>query len=109
MSFTLEKIDESPVVVAHDSIFDDMVRDFDALLTKAEEDSTQRLLVDMRRVELLCSSGIMALVKHHVSMQGKGGKLVLIGCQPSVVRVLGLLGLQAIFSLVDSIDAAPTA
>jgi anti-anti-sigma factor len=106
MSFKLETYEQAQVVKVSDSIFFDAVQDFDSAVQQAEEASAKNVIIDLSGVEMICSSAITTIVKHHMSMQKRGGKLVIAGCNESVMKIMQLLGLNKLMAFADDVPAA---
>ncbi|GAB1355753.1 MAG TPA: STAS domain-containing protein [Candidatus Rifleibacterium sp.] len=106
MTFIKETLDQAQVVKVTSSIFFDAVQDFDAVIQEAEDAGKKKVIIDLTGVEMICSSAITTLVKHHMSLQSKGGKLFVAGCNPSVKKILQLLGLDKLIGVADSVEAA---
>lgn len=106
MTFLKETHDQAEVVKVTGSIFFDAVQEFDAAIQEAENSGKKVVIIDLTGVEMVCSSAITTLVKHHMSLQAKGGKLYIAGCNPSVRKILQLLGLDKLMGIVDSVQSA---
>ena len=106
MSFKLENHENAQVVTVTDSIFFDAVQDFDSAVQQAEDTGAKKVIIDLAGAEILCSSAITTIVKHHMSMQKRGGKLVIAGCNESVVKIMQLLGLNKLMAFADDLSAA---
>lgn len=66
----------------------------------------EKLLVNMKKVEYIDSSGLATFVEVLQRMKRAGGKLVLMGLAPAVRGVFEIAKLDSIFSLTDSEDKA---
>ncbi len=106
MTFIKETLEQAQVVKVTASIFFDAVQDFDAAIQEAEDTGKKKVIIDLTGVEMICSSAITTLVKHHMSLQGKGGRLFVVGCNASVKKILQLLGLDKLIGVADSVEAA---
>lgn len=106
MIFVNESLEQAQVVKVLASIFFDAVQEFDAAIQEAENTGAKRVIIDLTRAEMICSSAITTLVKHHMSLQEKNGKLFVVGCNHSVKKILQLLGLDKLMGLADTIEAA---
>ena len=106
MSFKLETHEKAQVVRVTESIFFDAVQDFDSAVQQAEEAGAKMVIIDLAGVEMICSSAITTVVKHHMSMQKRGGKLVIAGCNDSVMKIMQLLGLNKLMAFADDVSAA---
>jgi len=106
MSFKLETHENAQIVKVTESIFFDAVQDFDSAVQQAEEAGAKMVIIDLSGVEMICSSAITTVVKHHMSMQKRGGKLVIVGCNESVMKIMQLLGLNKLMAFADDVSAA---
>jgi len=106
MSFKLEAHANAQVVKVTESIFFDAVQDFDSAVQQAEESGAKMVIIDLAGVEMICSSAITTVVKHHMSMQKRGGKLIIAGCSDSVMKIMQLLGLNKLMAFADDISTA---
>jgi anti-anti-sigma factor len=80
----------------------------DAILG-ATEAGAQNVLLKMDRVSKIDSSGIGELVAAHNNIQGRGGRLLLVGLSEGlagVLQITNLLGVLEIYSDVDEALAA---
>ena len=67
---------------------------------------TQYVIVDLRDVSHADSGGIRALVRGHLAVAKKGGRVSLVNASANVQRVLHTLRLDSVFPIYDSVDAA---
>jgi anti-anti-sigma factor len=77
----------------------------DQLLTEAQSDSDERVVVDLRPVEFIDSSGIRALVRAHKRAAESGGEFRLIRGPKTVHRVFELAGLDTRLDFQDAVGA----
>ncbi len=106
MAFFRETYEQAEIIKVTASIFFDSVQEFDAAIQEAEETGKKKVVIDLTGVEMICSSAITTLVKHHMSLQARGGKLFVAGCNVSVKKILQLLGLDKLMGVADSVEAA---
>ena len=66
----------------------------------------RRIVVDLRRVAFLDSTGLGVLVGALKRARDEDGDLVLVGAQRPVRRVLSVTGLDKIFTLYTELDEA---
>jgi anti-sigma B factor antagonist len=94
-------VHDDAVVVAPDGDIDAAtVRAFDAELRRAERYGLGAVVVDLRGVKFIGSSGLTALWSAHERARSHGWRLVLAGCGRQVMRVLELTGLDRHFEIV---------
>ena len=65
------------------------------------------VVLDLRGLEFMDSSGVRVLVAAHAAAQESGGRLTIVRPQAggAVSRVLEISGLEGVLELVDSADA----
>ncbi|PKL44593.1 MAG: hypothetical protein CVV41_04310 [Candidatus Riflebacteria bacterium HGW-Riflebacteria-1] len=106
MLFKVENVESSQVVKVTDSIFFDAVQEFDQAVQQAEESGSKKVIIDLTGVEMICSSAITTIVKHHMSLKNKGARLVVAGCNQTMLRIVQLLGLNKLMSFADDLQTA---
>lgn len=65
-----------------------------------------KVIIDMRGVEFMDSSGLGVLVSALRRLRDAGGTLRLVGSQASLTRVLAITGLDKLFALYPEIEEA---
>ena len=75
-------------------------------INEAREGGAQNILLNMRGVTRLDSSGIGELVAAHASITNAGGRLLLVGLPAKVATVLQITNLLGVLELFDDIDEA---
>ena len=75
-------------------------------IAEARESGAQNILLNMKGVTKLDSSGIGELVAAHTSLESGGGRLLLVGLPIKVATVLQITNLLGILELFDDIDEA---
>ena len=65
-----------------------------------------RVLVDLSEVDYISSIGVQMLVNAANSITSRGGKMALLGPQPSVLDVLDLTGILQVISIYSDLDSA---
>jgi anti-sigma B factor antagonist len=75
-------------------------------IAEAREAGARNILLNMRGVTRLDSSGIGELVAAHASVTKAGGRLLLVGLPNKVATVLQITNLLGILELFDDIDEA---
>lgn len=106
MSILKETYEHGHVIRVTASIFFDAVQEFDAAIQDAEDAGASKVIIDVSGAEMICSSAITTLVKHHSSLKSKGKRLCLTGCNQSVKKVLVLLGLDRLVEMADNVADA---
>ncbi len=76
------------------------------LLGEIKEKRTPKVLLNLKNVRYIDSSGIASLVEGLKASRDSGGRLILYGLSPSVREVMELSRLQKIFEIYDSEEQA---
>ena len=69
-------------------------------------DEKQRIIVNLEKVAFMDSTGLGVLVGGLKRVKERDGTLVLAGAQGTVLRVLNVTGLNAVFPMFDSVEGA---
>ncbi|MEY2467419.1 MAG: anti-sigma factor antagonist [Actinomycetota bacterium] len=75
------------------------------LMQLLDEDE-RRIVIDLEGVRFLDSSALSVFVSARKHMDETGGELTLVCSQPTPRRVFEVTGLDQVFTIVDSLDAA---
>src|SRR5882762_2622088 len=70
------------------------------------EGGARRVIVDLGRVEFLDSTGLGVLVGALKRLRVVGGELLLVCAQERLLKIFRITGLDRVFTLFDSVDAA---
>ena len=70
------------------------------------QEGKHRIIVNLADVGFMDSTGLGILVGALKRMKEREGELAIAGAHGTVLRVLNVTGLNAVFSLRDSVDAA---
>jgi anti-sigma B factor antagonist len=70
------------------------------------EGGARQVVVDLGRVEFLDSTGLGVLVGALKRLRVVGGELLLVCAQERLLKIFRITGLDQVFSLFDSVDAA---
>jgi anti-anti-sigma factor len=81
------------------------VEGLDGALRRAEE-SHLLVVLDLRRVPFMDSSGLHALIAADLRMRERGGRLVVVQGGDQIRRLLGLTGADRQLEIVDDPDEA---
>jgi anti-sigma B factor antagonist len=79
---------------------------FESVLQEAILAGSRYVIVDLRNVGHADSGGVRALVRGHLAVSQKGGRVSLVNVSATVGRVLHILRLDSVFPIYESIDAA---
>ena len=61
----------------------------------------RHLVLNLSHTAYMDSSGLAAVMRTHKTLQHIGGEISIIGCQPSVGRILTLVGFHHLFTVRD--------
>jgi anti-sigma B factor antagonist len=70
------------------------------------DDGARWIVVDLGRVEFLDSTGLGVLVGALKRLRGAGGGLALVCAQERLLKIFRITGLDRVFTLYGSVDAA---
>lgn len=73
---------------------------------EARERGASTVIVDLSEVTFVDSTMLRELLRAHNETRDSGGRLVLAGAQPAVLRLLELTGTTEVFELADSREDA---
>ena len=76
------------------------------LLVSTAMDGNHRVVVDLRAVDFLDSTGLGVLVGALKRVRSNDGDLYLVCTQPRIRKVFEVTGLTKVFSLFDTVDDA---
>ena len=82
------------------------VDEFRACWSDALAIGTQHVIVNMKQVSAIDSSGIGALVRCHSAVRGNGGKMEIVGAGEVVRQAFKLTQLDSVFSFHDDEQGA---
>ncbi len=75
-------------------------------LAESQRGGSASVVVDLSDVEFCDSTGVNALLAALRDSRGKGGSLCLVSPQAAVRKVLGITGLDRVFTVRDSVEEA---
>ncbi len=78
-------------------------REFDAAIDQAIATGKSPLLIDLRAVRFMDSTGINGLIRAHNAMRAKGDRLGLVIDNPTIRRTLAICGLEDILAIHDDL------
>jgi len=87
------------VTIGHDAKMRDAI--FEAL-----DSGAQNILLNMREVSKIDSSGIGELVAAHNNINSRGGRLLLVGLSERLAGVLQITNLLGVLELYSDVDEA---
>ncbi|BDI34341.1 hypothetical protein CCAX7_63920 [Capsulimonas corticalis] len=67
----------------------------------------RHLVLNLSHTAYMDSSGLAAVMRTHKTLQHIGGEIAIIGCQPSVGRILNLVGFHHLFTVRDRSQRRP--
>jgi anti-sigma B factor antagonist len=78
-------------------------------IVAAVEAGHSRLIIDVRKVDFLDSTGLGVLVGALKRVRADGGSLDIVCTQERILKIFQITGLDKVFGLHESVDAARTA
>jgi anti-anti-sigma factor len=78
----------------------------EAELTRLINEGSRKLVCDFSQTEYLASAGLRVLITASKSLSRAGGKIVLCSIKPYVQEVFEISGLNKLFKMYGSADAA---
>jgi anti-sigma B factor antagonist len=75
-------------------------------IAEALDSGAENILLNMRQVSKLDSSGVGELVAAHNHIQNRGGRLLLVGLPSRLATVLQITNLLGVLELYDDVEAA---
>ena len=87
------------VTIGHDAELREAIRE-------AVDAGAQNILLNMKQVTKLDSSGIGELVAAHITISREGGRLLLVGLAANLAAVLQITQLLGVLELFDDADSA---
>lgn len=78
--------------------------EIESALKKIAQTKTECVIVDMRKVDYVDSSGLRLLVDYHHQISALGGKLIIFGATRNVKKVMQVTHLDQVFTLQDEPD-----
>ena len=66
----------------------------------------EHVIVDLTEATLVDSSSLGVLIGAHRRLKSRGGRLVVACDRAAIVKTFRITGLDSVFSLVDSVEAA---
>jgi anti-sigma B factor antagonist len=94
------------LTVRGDLVVGDPESTFKKTVTRLLEGGKMNLLVDLRGVGFLDSSGLGALVRALTSSQKEGGQTKLLHAGPQVRKLLEMTKLDSVFEMHDDLEKA---
>lgn len=82
------------------------VHKFEAAVYDLLRQEKRKVVVDLRELKLVNSSGLGAMVSAMVSLRGRGGGLILTGLEGEVNRVVRSMHLDKVFDIDDTVERA---
>ena len=95
-----------PVITANGDIDSYSVARFKTVLNEMLDAGTNKLIIDMKGVDYVDSSGFGALLGATKRVRPNGGKIILTGCSESVLRIMKITQLDTIFEIYKDYQQA---
>ena len=94
------------LTVNGDLVIGDPESTFKKTITRLLEDGRVNLLVDLKGVAFLDSSGLGALVRALTNSQKEGGQTKLLHAGPQIRKLLEMTKLDSVFEIHDDLEKA---
>jgi anti-anti-sigma factor len=80
--------------------------EIEAEFEKLIDSGVKKMVLDLRKVEYLSSSGLRIFISAMRKLKERGGKLVLCNITPMVKKIFKIVELEDLFEIYDSTDKA---
>ena len=94
------------VIQPHGRLSELETHELERELARLQKDGCHRLVLDMREVDFISSSGLGALMATLKQTRGQDGFLRLVKPQPLVMEILITTKLNRLFEVFDTVEAA---
>ena len=109
MCFKLTKTKGVQVIRLTENITFSNARVFRDFLEERIESDPASIIIDLKKVNFINSTGIGVLAAAHSTLKDSDRKLVLLNVRPEVVRVLQIIGFDSLILMTDDEDEAMSA
>ena len=107
MKMTIEQVENGYTLINLDGRMDlEGTRAIDQKFAFATSTQPLRLAVDLSNVSFVASIGLRTLFMAARAQAGRGGKMVLVGPNPGVRKVLETAGIDSIVPILDDWESA---
>ena len=106
MSIEVKSFDDSKIVVLMKRFDAYTATSVEAELNRLITSGTKKIVCDFSQTDYLASAGLRVLLTTAKSLQRVGGKIVLCSVKAYVLEVFEISGLNRVFKIYDSVDAA---
>jgi anti-anti-sigma factor len=106
MSIDVKSVDDSKIVVMMKRLDAYTASSVEAELTRLITSGTKKIVCDFSQTDYLASAGLRVLLTATKSLHRAGGRIVLCSLRPYVLEVFEISGLNSIFKIYASVDAA---
>lgn len=97
---------QSAQVVLDGSVDAHSFERFSDAMTDLTGEDTMWIVLDLRKLNYIASVGISFLINLRVERRKAGGEVIMVGPQPSVHKILKMLGLLEVLVVVGTLDEA---
>jgi anti-anti-sigma factor len=106
MSVEVKTVGDSKIIIIPKRFDAYTASSVEAELTRLITEGTHKVLCDFSQSEYLASAGLRVLITASKSLNRASGKMVLCSIKPYVMEVFEISGLNKIFKICISVDAA---
>ncbi len=106
MSVEVKTVGDSKIIVIPKRFDAYTASSVETELTHLIADGARKVVCDFSQTDYLASAGLRVLITASKSLQRAGGKMVLCSIKPYVLEVFEISGLNKIFKMYGSAEAA---
>jgi anti-anti-sigma factor len=106
MSIEVKTVGDSKIIIIPKRFDAYTASSVEVELTRLITEGTRKVVCDFGQTEYLASAGLRVLITASKSLQRNGGKMVLCSIKPYVLEVFEISGLNRIFKMYPTADAA---
>jgi anti-anti-sigma factor len=106
MNVEIKSVDDAKIVLVPKRFDAYTASSVEVELARLITEGTRKIICDFSRTEYLASAGLRVLIKASKSLQRTGGKMGLCTVKPYVLEVFEISGLNRIFKMYPTADAA---
>ncbi len=106
MSIEVKTVGDSKIIIVPKRFDAYTANSVEVELTRLISEGARKIVCDFSQTDYLASAGLRVLITASKTLQRASGKMVLCTIKPYVVEVFEISGLNKIFKMYPSTDAA---
>ncbi|MCW4011120.1 MAG: STAS domain-containing protein [Candidatus Bathyarchaeota archaeon] len=106
MNVEVKTVDDSKIIVVPKRFDAYTANSVEEELTRLIGEGTRKIVCDFSQTDYLASAGLRVLIAASKNLQRANGKMVLCSIKAYVLEVFEISGLNKIFKIFGSVDAA---